>query len=107
MRPSSSPRPTAASASSAQALEAGAHDVLALPLQRGELHKALLRATQATPRTPAAPESLGEVITVYGARGGLGATTVAVNLASGWPRSPRPTRRSSTSTSSAATWPPS
>jgi pilus assembly protein CpaE len=64
------------------ALEAGAHDILSLPLQPNELHKALLRATQAKPRASTAPESLGEVITVYGARGGLGATTVAVNLAS-------------------------
>jgi pilus assembly protein CpaE len=62
-------------------LEAGASDVLLLPLQRGELHKALLRALQAASRTPAVPDSLGEVITVCGARGGLGATTVAVNLA--------------------------
>jgi pilus assembly protein CpaE len=62
------------------ALEAGASDVLALPLERGELHKALLRSIRAASRT--APEWLGEVITVCGARGGLGATTVAVNLAS-------------------------
>src|SRR5262249_26918378 len=64
------------------ALEAGASDVLALPLERGELHKALLRAIQAASKTAAAPEALGDVITVCGARGGLGATTVAVNLAS-------------------------
>jgi pilus assembly protein CpaE len=64
------------------ALEAGASDVLTLPLQRDELHKALLRALQAASRTPAGEDSLGEVITVCGARGGLGATTVAVNLAS-------------------------
>jgi pilus assembly protein CpaE len=64
------------------ALDAGAHDVLSLPLQPGELHKAMVRASQAKPRAAAAPESLGEVITVYGVRGGLGATTIAVNLAS-------------------------
>jgi pilus assembly protein CpaE len=64
-----------------KALEAGAHDVLELPVQPNELHKALLRATQASQRASAAPESLGEIITVCGARGGLGATTVAVNLA--------------------------
>lgn len=63
------------------ALAAGASDLLTLPLQRGELHKALLRALQAASRTPAVADSLGEVITVCGARGGLGATTVAVNLA--------------------------
>jgi pilus assembly protein CpaE len=65
-----------------KALEAGAHDVLSLPFQPGELHKALIRSAHAGPRATAAPESLGEVITVCGARGGLGATTVAVNLAS-------------------------
>ena len=63
------------------ALEAGANDVLSLPLQPADLHKALIRAMQTGPRTPTAPESLGQVITVCGARGGLGATTVAVNLA--------------------------
>ena len=37
------------------ALEAGASDVLSLPLQPDELHKALIRASQSTaPRTPAA-----------------------------------------------------
>lgn len=64
------------------ALEAGASDVLTLPLQRDELHKALLRTLQVASRTPAGEDSLGEVITICGARGGLGATTVAVNLAS-------------------------
>jgi pilus assembly protein CpaE len=65
------------------ALEAGASDVLVLPLEPGELHKALLRARQAASRrAPASDGSLGDVITVCGARGGLGATTVAVNLAS-------------------------
>jgi pilus assembly protein CpaE len=63
------------------ALAAGATDVLTLPLQRDELHKALLRGLRAASRTPAVANSLGEVITVCGARGGLGATTVAVNLA--------------------------
>lgn len=64
------------------ALEAGASDVLALPLQRGELHKTLLRALRAAAKAPAAADAPGEVLTVCGARGGLGATTVAVNLAS-------------------------
>jgi pilus assembly protein CpaE len=64
------------------ALEAGASDVLPLPLEAAELHKALLRASQSTARTAPAPEATGEVITVCGARGGLGVTTLAVNLAS-------------------------
>jgi pilus assembly protein CpaE len=64
------------------ALAAGAYDVLSLPLHPGELHKALIRSMQVAPKPTAAAETAGEVITVCGARGGLGATTVAVNLAS-------------------------
>jgi pilus assembly protein CpaE len=64
------------------ALEAGASDVLSLPLQANELHRALLRARHADARTPTRADSIGEIITVCGARGGLGVTTVAVNLAS-------------------------
>lgn len=63
------------------ALGAGASDVLSLPLQPTELHKVLLRSIQARPRKPMSSEPVGEVITVCGARGGLGATTVVVNLA--------------------------
>jgi pilus assembly protein CpaE len=62
------------------ALQAGASDFLALPLTAHELDKALLRVTQlsagSVPRA-----ATGQVITVYGARGGLGTTTIAVNLA--------------------------
>ncbi len=67
------------------AIEAGAGDVLSLPLQNAEVHKALLRALQASNRVAAtvtrAPETTGEAVTVCGVRGGLGATTLAVNLA--------------------------
>ena len=61
------------------------------------------------PRTaPPRPNRGGEIITVYGARGGLGATTLAVNLASQAGRTVTGRgRRSSTSTCSAATSPPS
>src|SRR5215470_12681631 len=65
-----------------KALQAGASDVLSLPLQPNELHRALIRSIHAGPRTPTAAESGGDIITVCGARGGLGATTLAVNLAS-------------------------
>ena len=61
-------------------LQAGACDVLSLPLASHELHKTLLRLTQVAMRTPAASAD-GQVITVYGVRGGLGTTTIAVNLA--------------------------
>ncbi len=62
------------------AMQAGAADVLSLPLVPAEIHKALLRVTNATPHAPVI-KTAGQVITVYGVRGGLGATTVAVNLA--------------------------
>jgi len=63
-------------------LESGASDFLSLPLNVQELHKALIKSTQtsAAVRT-AASGMLGEIISVYGVRGGLGTTTVAVNLA--------------------------
>ena len=62
------------------ALEVGANDVLSLPLSRHELHKALIKFTQVRAREGAA-RAVGDVITVCGARGGLGVTTLAVNLA--------------------------
>lgn len=62
------------------AMQAGACDVLSLPLVTAEIHKTLLRLTAAATPVAAAPRTSGQVITVYGVRGGLGATTVAVNL---------------------------
>ncbi len=62
-----------------RAMQAGACDVLSLPLVAAEVHKTLLRSLSAT--TPAAaPTNAGQVITIYGVRGGLGTTTLAVNL---------------------------
>ena len=62
------------------AIEAGASDLLSLPLDPQELHKALIKLTQ-SPARSAGARGAGDVITVCGARGGLGATTIAVNLA--------------------------
>ncbi len=62
------------------ALHAGASDFLALPLSPHELHKTLLRMTQLAARSAGQAQS-GQVISIYGARGGLGTTTLAVNLA--------------------------
>jgi len=62
------------------ALEAGAVDVISLPPVGAELRKAIVRA-MATRLRSRRQASSGEVITVCGARGGLGATTLAVNLA--------------------------
>ena len=63
------------------ALHAGATDFLPLPLTLPDLHKALIRATQTGVGVGAVRGATGDVITVCGARGGLGATTIAVNLA--------------------------
>lgn len=60
------------------ALGAGASDFLSLPLVPSEVHKAFLRLSQH--RAPATADT-GEIYTVFGARGGLGTTTLAVNLA--------------------------
>jgi pilus assembly protein CpaE len=64
------------------ALDGGATDVLSLPLGRGELHKALIKFSQSEVRNAAGRGVGGSVVSVYGARGGLGASTLAVNLAS-------------------------
>lgn len=63
------------------ALDAGATDVLSLPLGRGELHKALIKFSQSEVRNAAGRGAAGSVVSVYGARGGLGTSTLAVNLA--------------------------
>jgi len=62
------------------ALEAGASDFITLPLAAPELHRVLIKFTQLERRTLGSGEP-GEVITLCGARGGLGVTTLAVNLA--------------------------
>jgi pilus assembly protein CpaE len=65
------------------ALHAGASDFLALPLNPPDLHKALIRSAQAGGGVATSRGGTGDVITVCGARGGLGVTTIAVNLAVG------------------------
>ncbi|HLK12643.1 MAG TPA: hypothetical protein VKW76_14805 [Candidatus Binatia bacterium] len=64
-----------------RALEAGADDVVSLPLDAHELRKALLKLTRAGASASMARQVTGEVITLCGARGGIGVTTTAVNLA--------------------------
>jgi pilus assembly protein CpaE len=63
------------------ALEAGASDVVALPLDHEELARAIVRASRAAVRAPGGDERRGEIVVVFGARGGLGATTLAANFA--------------------------
>jgi pilus assembly protein CpaE len=64
------------------ALDGGASDVLSLPLSRAELAKAFVKFRQTEVRNAAGRGVGGSVLSVYGARGGLGTTTLAVNLAS-------------------------
>lgn len=65
------------------AMRAGIHEVLPLPITRQDLSRALARyrdrAAMSVP-TPEAPGT-GRIIGVVGARPGVGATTLAVNLA--------------------------
>ena len=63
------------------ALDGGASDVLSLPLSRAELAKAFVKFRQTEVRNAAGRGVGGSVLSVYGARGGLGTTTLAVNLA--------------------------
>jgi pilus assembly protein CpaE len=63
------------------ALEAGASDILSLPLSQHEVTKTLIKLRQSKTRDAHARGVEGEIIAVYGARGGLGTTTTAVNLA--------------------------
>jgi len=63
-------------------LEGGAADFLSLPLNPQELSKTLIKLSQTAMKSAASRgQTAGTVITVCGARGGLGATTLAVNLA--------------------------
>lgn len=62
-------------------LAAGATDFLSLPLNAAELGKALYKFTQKAVAAPTGDTVNGEVIAIYGARGGLGTTTLTVNLA--------------------------
>jgi pilus assembly protein CpaE len=65
------------------AMDAGAKDLVALPLDEREVHKALIKlfSQPSGPKMHLAPGASGEVITIHGVRGGLGATTTAINLA--------------------------
>lgn len=64
------------------AFEAGACDVVSSPLQTLDLHKGLIKAmTRGATATTGDGSVSGQVVTILGARGGIGVTTLAVNLA--------------------------
>jgi len=64
-----------------KAMETGASDFLTLPLNPIDLSRVLIRSSQESATKAASRATSGEVVTIYGCRGGLGCTTLAVNLA--------------------------
>jgi len=62
------------------AMQHGATDFLSLPLNPLDLSRVVIRLAQANANAPKKVVG-GEIITAYGCRGGLGTTTLAVNLA--------------------------
>jgi len=63
------------------AMRAGASEYLERPLRPGALEEAIERWSLARGAEALQPAARGKLITVVGARGGCGSTTVAVNLA--------------------------
>ena len=63
------------------AIDAGAADFLSLPLNPQDLQKAFIKLHKVAAKASGAGAPAGTIITVCGARGGLGTTTLAVNLA--------------------------
>jgi pilus assembly protein CpaE len=70
-----------------RSLQAGADDYLAMPVHPVELMARIRRMlTRTAPRAPGTPAeaqgpALGQVLAFYGAKGGVGTTTLAVNTA--------------------------
>jgi pilus assembly protein CpaE len=62
------------------ALQHGATDFLSLPMNPLDLSRVVIRLAQDYAQAPKKVVG-GEIVTVYGCRGGLGATTLSVNLA--------------------------
>jgi len=66
-----------------QAMRAGANEFLLQPLKRTEFRDAMTRFERAPKRSTGLSESrLGKIYTFLGAKGGVGATSLAVNFAS-------------------------
>ncbi|MBI5083657.1 MAG: P-loop NTPase [Acidobacteria bacterium] len=64
------------------AVRHGANDFLQLPLRRSDFRDALARLERTPRRAATGGSRLGRVYTFLGAKGGVGATTLAVNFAS-------------------------
>jgi len=72
-----------------RAMQAGARDVVALPISPGELINSLRRAMEAEAKRLRVSRGAlddvlpqGEIIVLFGAKGGVGKTTISANLAS-------------------------
>ncbi len=70
------------------ALRTGAKEFFTQPVKRDEVVTSLLkfRERRANAETAGLKERKGKIVTVIGSKGGVGTTTVAVNLASGFAR---------------------
>jgi pilus assembly protein CpaE len=64
-----------------EALRTGVKEFIPQPIQRAELEEALLRVKERCREKKPAMVKRGKLITVIGSKGGVGTTTVAVNLA--------------------------
>ena len=64
------------------AVRAGANDYLVQPIKRLEFRDAMARLERAPRRVIQGASKLGKIYTFLGAKGGVGTTTLAVNLAS-------------------------
>ncbi len=64
-----------------ESMRAGAREFLVRPLDRHELAAAVRRFRASKATQGLVPQRSGKVISVYGVKGGLGATTIATNLA--------------------------
>src|SRR5919109_1183871 len=64
-----------------EALRTGVKEFIPQPIQRAELEEALLRFRERHREKKPATVKQGKLITVIGSKGGVGTTTVAVNLA--------------------------
>src|SRR6266568_4728184 len=63
------------------ALRAGANDFLVQPIKRIEFRDSMARLEKAPRRASTAASRLGKIYTFLGVKGGVGATTLAVNFA--------------------------